>query len=179
MAGMAVLCDVRWRDLRIGKGEGLTLLASVVFAGQILWLDRREFASCDKTRASLVQCAVIAMMFAPFAVLLAAAPRDLWTASASLPALGMQATLALGCAVGAFLLMNHWQPKLQPTRAGLIYCAEPVFASLYAMLLPAWLGRMGGFSYANEQLTANLWIGGGLITLANVAIQFAPREERA
>src|SRR5436309_594205 len=38
--GAAVLAKVDWRNLRIGRGEWETIVASVIFTGQILWLDR-------------------------------------------------------------------------------------------------------------------------------------------
>jgi drug/metabolite transporter (DMT)-like permease len=177
LVGMAVLCGVSWQQLRIGKGEWLTLLGSVAFTAQILWLDRREFAACDKTLATLAQFATIGVMLAPFSLGLAAHPRDCLAANNSLAALGMLTVLALGSGLLAFWLMNTWQPQVHPTHAGLIYCAEPIFVSVYALFLPEWLGRWGGFVYANEQLTAQLWIGGALITLANVLIQFARKPD--
>ena len=169
--GMGTLCGVNWLHFRLGRGEWMTLLSSVAFMGQILWLDRKEFAACDKTRATLVLFATMSVMFLPMALLTAGEPRDLWRVNASGPVLVMIAFLTLVCAVAAFSLMNHWQPHLPPTHAGLIYCAEPVFASLYALVLPGLMSRYAGIEYANEQLTAHLWIGGGLITLANILIQ--------
>ena len=74
--------------------------------------------------------------------------------------------------------MNAWQPKVSATQAGLLYCFEPIFASLYAFFLPAWLAAFGGFTYANEHLTLNLLIGGALIIVANVVIQFEPSSEK-
>ncbi len=169
--GMGFLCGVNWLRFRLGWGEWLTLLSSVAFAGQILWLDRKEFAVCDKSRATLVLFATMSVMFLPMALRTAGEPRDLWRVNATVPVLVMIAFLILVCAVAAFSLMNHWQPHIPPTHAGLIYCAEPVFASLYALVLPGLMSRYAGLDYANETLTANLWIGGGLITLANILIQ--------
>jgi hypothetical protein len=70
--------------------------------------------------------------------------------------------------------MNRWQPKITTTEAGLIYCIEPVFASMMALFLPAMFSAWGGFDYANERLTWHLLVGGGLVTLANVLIQLNP-----
>ena len=177
MAGMGVLCGVDWRAFRLGRGEWLTLLGSVAFTAQILWLDRKAFAECDKSRATLVMFATIAIMLAPGAFMAADKPSDLWTVTASPTVLIMLILLAVVCGVAAFYWMNVWQPQVHPTHAGLIYCAEPVFTSIYALFLPEWLGRLGGFTYANEHLTMSLWIGGALITLANVLIQFAPKQD--
>jgi hypothetical protein len=70
--------------------------------------------------------------------------------------------------------MNTWQPEITATEAGLIYCVEPVFASAFALFLPAVISGWAGFHYDNEQLTWHLLIGGGLVTLANVLIQLQP-----
>jgi hypothetical protein len=72
--------------------------------------------------------------------------------------------------------MNTWQTKITATEAGLIYCLEPVFASLLVLFLPAWLAGRGAFVYPNEVAGANLLIGGGLITAANVLIQLKPPQ---
>jgi len=64
---------------------------------------------------------------------------------------------------------------LEATEAGLIYCAEPVFASVFALFLPAWLAALSGGFYPNETATARLLIGGGLITAANICLQLRPR----
>src|SRR5881409_150495 len=44
IAGGAVLSGIDWHDARLGRGELETLLASTIFTGQILWLQRAEFA---------------------------------------------------------------------------------------------------------------------------------------
>jgi hypothetical protein len=67
--------------------------------------------------------------------------------------------------------MNYWQPQIDSTRAGVIYCAEPLVASLLALFLPAWISRMAHIDYPNEIATVSLLVGGGLITAANVLIQ--------
>ena len=82
--------------------------------------------------------------------------------------------LTVVCTLITFRLMNRWQPFVTATEAGLIYCAEPIWTSLMALTLPAWLGVVGGFIYQNERATSALLIGGALITAANVLIQFRP-----
>jgi drug/metabolite transporter (DMT)-like permease len=92
----------------------------------------------------------------------------------SAPWLGFTLALTLFCTVGAFSLMNTWQPKITATEAGLIYCLEPLFASFMALFLPGLFSCWAGFAYPNETLTLNLLVGGGLITAANVLIQLKP-----
>jgi hypothetical protein len=171
IAGMGVLCGVQWNDLQLKRGEWLTLLAAALFTGDIVWLDRREFVAADKLRATVVMFATMAISVMPVAI--AAAPASgAWARAYQTPAVLTMMALLLGAStLFAFTTMNIWQPFLRPTHAALIYCAEPVFASLYALFLPGWLAQLGQFDFANESLTANLWIGGSLITLANVLIQ--------
>ena len=85
-------------------------------------------------------------------------------------------SLTLVCSIGAFLLMNRWQPHVDVTSAGIIYCAEPVFATVLALVLPVPLGSWLGVFYPNERFTTHLLIGGGLITAANILISLQPRR---
>jgi drug/metabolite transporter (DMT)-like permease len=83
---------------------------------------------------------------------------------------GLTLTLAVVCTVGAFSIMNKWQPKITSTEAGLIYCIEPIFASIFALFLPAIFSRWTAIDYPNEHATWSLLIGGGLITIANILV---------
>jgi hypothetical protein len=91
-----------------------------------------------------------------------------------LPWVGLTLALTLTCTLGAFLLMNTWQPKITATEAGLIYCFEPIFGSVLALFLPALFSVWCGIAYANETATGSLLLGGGLITVANVLLQLRP-----
>jgi len=172
IVGMGVLCGLHWNDWRLGRGEWLTLLAAVIFTGNILWLDDREFVSADKLRATVVMFASIAVILLPVAVWQAPANSDWWRIYFSPGMFVMLLVLIVASTLVAYTLMNVWQPHLQSTHAGLIYCAEPVFASIYALFVPALLAHLGGFAYANESMTWNLFIGGALITLANIFVQY-------
>jgi drug/metabolite transporter (DMT)-like permease len=176
VVGVAVLSNVDWRTLELGRGEIETLLASVVFTGQILWLQRPSFARNNVNHFTLAMFVTIALICLPVAVLTARQPSDLWRAYAT-PALGtFIAVLVVFCTLTAFLLMNVWQPRVSATQAGLIYCAEPVFASLVSLVLPGWWSHLSGIQYANETLSPSLLLGGGLITVANILIQAQPPE---
>jgi hypothetical protein len=52
--------------------------------------------------------------------------------------------------------------------AGIIYCAEPVYAALLALFLPGLISGLTGISYPNESIGWQLAVGGGLVTVANV-----------
>ena len=84
---------------------------------------------------------------------------------------GLIGILILFCTMVAFVVMNNWQRFVSATEAGLIYCVEPVFASVFALFVPVWYARWAGVEYLNETLTLNLVLGGGLITGANLALQ--------
>jgi len=86
--------------------------------------------------------------------------------------------LTIFCTLGAYSLMNAWQPKISATEAGLIYCVEPIFGSLMAWFLPAVFSKWAGIEYLNETATWTLLVGGGLITLANVLLQLKPPSTR-
>jgi drug/metabolite transporter (DMT)-like permease len=83
--------------------------------------------------------------------------------------------LTFACTLVTFSLMNHWQRFVTATEAGLIYCAEPLWASLFSLWLPGILTFWTGAAYANEHATTRLLLGGGLITLANVGLQLRPQ----
>jgi drug/metabolite transporter (DMT)-like permease len=176
VAGMALLAGVDWRTLHLGRGEWETLLCSIFFAVQIFWLERPIFAGNRTSHATLVMFVTVAATMLPVMAVRTHSLHEIaLTSAGSASILGFLLALALLCTLAAFLLMNHWQRYLEATEAGLIYCAEPVFASLMALFLPAWLALMSGVIYANEVASARLLIGGGLITLANICIQLRPR----
>lgn len=173
-AGVTLVADVDWRGFRLGRGEWETLLASVVFTGQILWLQRPRFRHNNVQHFSLLMFLVIAACCLPIAWSTARRPHDLLMAY-SRPAIGvLLAVLVIGCTLAAFLLMNYWQPRLTATQAGCIYTAEPVFASLVSTVLPAWCSALVGIHYANETVGWTLLLGGGLITSGNLVLQLQP-----
>jgi drug/metabolite transporter (DMT)-like permease len=160
--------------LRFGRGEAETLLSSLFFMGQILMLERKEFAGNRAAKITFVMFATEAVVFGGLAVALAPEANALllpWTSPAWL---GFTGALCVFCTIGAFSLMNACQPKITATEAGLIYCIEPVFASGLALFLPALLSSLAAISYPNETATWSLLVGGGLITVANVLAQIKP-----
>ncbi|HXQ81692.1 MAG TPA: DMT family transporter [Opitutaceae bacterium] len=177
LLGVAILGRLDWRTLKLGRGEWETLLSSIFFMGQILWIEKREFAGNRAASTTLVMFAIQAVVFLALAA--AVAPR-----SGSLAApLGSPAwvclTLALAavCTVGAFWLMNEWQPRIPATQAGLIYCIEPVIASIFALFLPSLISGWASVDYPNEHATWSLVVGGGLIMAANIMVQARLRRD--
>ncbi len=174
LAGVAILGKFDFRAMHFGRGELETLLSSVFFMMQILLLERKEFAANRPLQVSLMMFAVEAVLFSGLAVWATPGLPALLVPWTSPPWLILTLVLTVFCTLGAYILMNTWQPKITATEAGLIYCGEPLFTAIMALFLPAMLSVWIGFNYPNETLTWNLLIGGGLITLANVLLQLKP-----
>jgi drug/metabolite transporter (DMT)-like permease len=174
LAGVAIIGRFDWRELRFGRGEWETLLSSLFFMGQILTLERKDFAGNRPEKITFAMFATEAAIFWVQAIAIAPEPGALlqpWTSPAWL---GFNLVLTLVCTLGAFWLMNAWQPKVTATEAGLLYCVEPIFGSALALFLPAWLSACAGIDYANESAGWTLLVGGSLVTLANVLLQLKP-----
>jgi drug/metabolite transporter (DMT)-like permease len=174
LGGVGVLARFDFGTLRMGRGELETLVCSFFFMGQILVLDDRRYLGNRALPVSFVMFATLAVIFAGMA--LATAPRaaDMAALWGSAPWLGFTALLTVFCTLGSFIIMNKYQPAITATEAGLIYCVEPIFASLMALFLPALFSRWAGFDYPNETITWHLLFGGALITLGNIFLQLRP-----
>ncbi|MGA2015364.1 MAG: DMT family transporter [Opitutaceae bacterium] len=171
VAGVGILGRFDLRTLSFGRGEWETLLSSVFFAGQILWIQRKEFSGCRPASTTHVMFLVLAVVFLALAAAAAPDARSIIAPWASPSWEGLSLTLAVVCTVGAFWLMNMWQPRIPATQAGLIYCIEPVIASGFALFLPALLSGWASIDYPDERASWTLVVGGGLIVAANVLVQ--------
>jgi drug/metabolite transporter (DMT)-like permease len=171
MMGVAALADLDWKQARVGRGEWETIAASLIFTGQILWLERPQYAGNNPRHFSFVMFLIMAGVALPVALLTTQRWGDWFQAYRSAPMLGFLGILVFFCTCGGYLLMNRWQRHVSAIEAGLMYCLEPVFASAFALFLPAWFSNWAAIAYANEKLTASLLVGGGLITAANVLLQ--------
>jgi drug/metabolite transporter (DMT)-like permease len=174
MAGVAILGQFDWRTLRFGRGEFETLVGTAFFTAQILWLEWPVFRGNDMSRVSIAMFFSIAAVLTPFVIAHSQSITDLRLLALSGPTVAIFISLTLICSLLAFLLMNHWQPHIDATSAGIVYCSEPLFATAFALFLPIPLGHFLGIPYANETFTSHLLIGGGLITLANILISLLP-----
>ncbi|MEO6568205.1 MAG: DMT family transporter [Opitutaceae bacterium] len=174
LAGVAILGNFNWRTLHFGRGEWETLLASTFFVGQILALEKPAFAANRAAKVTLVMFGVQAFIYAAFTAILAPDRHAMIVPWTSGPWVIMTLVLTVICTLGAYGLMNAWQPKITATEAGLIYCAEPLFGSAMALFLPGMFSRWAAVDYTNETTTWTLLIGGSLITIANVLIQLKP-----
>jgi drug/metabolite transporter (DMT)-like permease len=179
LGGVGVLARFDFQTLRMGRGEFETLVCSFFFMGQILVLDDRRFLGNRALPVSFVMFATLAVIFSGMALATAPQPADAFKPWGSGPWLAFTVLLTVFCTLGSFIIMNKYQPAITATEAGLIYCIEPIFASLMALFLPALFSRWAGFDYPNETLTWHLLLGGALITLGNVLLQLKPPPKEA
>jgi len=149
----------------LGRGELRTLLGSVMFAVQILLLDRlgKRVRSEHLTVAFL---GVTGLLATALALALAAAGPGLgawltWLADLlQRPAVTRDVLLlVLLPTVLAFHWMNTYQPHVSAGRAALIYLLEPLFAAIFSVL------------WGHDALTGRLFLGGGSILAGNLLIE--------
>ncbi len=170
--GGGIFSGIRLDQFSLGRGELETLAAAVLFCFQILALENPTYRENRGLPVSFVMFLGIAILFIPITLVSSPGLAECLTAGASGKAMTLVAALALFCSVGAYLLMNTWQPRVAATDAGLIYTTEPVFTAIYVMFLPILLGNFIGVPYPNESITGALLLGGGLILSANILMQW-------
>jgi len=178
--GLAILSGFDWVSLRLGRGETETLLAACSFAVQILCLDHASYRGNRARVVTTIMFACVACLLLPVSLLTMRAPSDVGILLGAPIAILLVFLLTVPCTVIAFSLMNRYQPAVSASEAGVIYGAEPLFASVLALFLPQLFAAAAGVAYANERLTLRLILGGGLVVAANVLLQvpwspFSPR----
>lgn len=171
LVGVAVLADLKPHAFKLGRGELETLVASLFFTAQILTLEHPRYAASRPVQFSVVMFLAMALFSAPLLWATAPSAAACLQAYASPAACGFMAVLILVCTLAGYLIMNRWQRYVPATEAGLIYCIEPVCASVLALFLPAWFSVWAGINYPNELLTSRLLLGGALVTAANLLLQ--------
>jgi drug/metabolite transporter (DMT)-like permease len=171
MIGVAILDKISPRNFHLGRGEVETIIAAVIFSGQILWLERPIFKGNDVLHMSLVMFATMALISAPVLLVTTGSARNIALCFSNGGVLVLTATLTLLCTVIAYIAMNKWQPYVPAAEASIIYGVEPVLASAFALFVPSIISRYTGIDYPNERLTPNLLTGGLIIVGANLLIQ--------
>jgi drug/metabolite transporter (DMT)-like permease len=158
-----------------GSGEFLALACAFTFSLYILAVNSVA-ADEDPWRLTAGQFLVAGLICAAFCLPAEAGPAHLRPAAVgrllAVPAVWTNLVLlTVFPTLAAYILLNLFQPRLDPTRAALIYLMEPVVATVYAS---AMTGRApDGVGIA----------GGGLIIAANVVVELlaarrAGRERR-
>jgi drug/metabolite transporter (DMT)-like permease len=177
LVGMGILSGINLRTMHLGTGEWKTLLAATFFTGQILLLERPAFAQNRSITITILCMAGTGFLAAAFAVPATQDWGGFFQRFMAPADLGIMAVLTLGCTLFSYGMMNHWQRHVSATEAGLIYCMEPVFASVFVLFLPSLLGKWAGVTYHNESLTTAMLVGGGLVTMANLLLQIPERKK--
>jgi len=147
-------------DFSLGAGESWTLLCAVLFAVQIMVVDR--FArGCDMFRFSIVQMAVAGLVALPFVFLPSELARNSWGGFVKgIPALLWLGVMSSGV---AYTLQNLGQAKLPAALASIVMSMEGVFA-----VLSGWL-------VLGDVLSARQLCGCGVVLAAVILSQLAPR----
>ena len=138
------------------RGDWLTLLGALAFAGHMVALDRGA-RSMAAPALAFVQMAVVAGVSLPFALAEDAASSGGFTGR-SLAALGY---LGLICSALGFLGQTWGQRHTSPVRVGLIFSLESLFAALLSVAI------------GMEVLTPLQWAG-GLLLVAGVLVGEVP-----
>ena len=141
----------------IGYGELITLASAVLYALHIVGLGAWSSAE-DAVGMTILQIMVIAVICT-----LATAHDGIVLPDRTGDWLSV---LYMAVVVGALgLLGQTWaQAHLPPTRSAIIMSMEPVFASFFAV----WLG--------GEDVTTRLLLGGGMVLVAMLTVELAPRR---
>jgi len=153
-----------------GAGEVLGLSCAILFSGHMIVLGE---VGRDDSPWRLAAGQLLSVGFASAATSLFVShgpafltPKLQWEIISSAAIWPYLILLTAISTMTAFGLMFYFQPKIDPTRAALIYLAEPIFAALYAYLAA---GRM---------LSAVAILGAGMILAANVLVEILERRER-
>ncbi|MEO6600566.1 MAG: EamA family transporter, partial [Polyangiaceae bacterium] len=168
--GLAILSGFDWGGVHLGRGESETLLAACSFAVQILCLDAKRYRGNRARVVTTVMFAGVAVLLTPVALGTMRGIADLGVLFGTPMAVGLVLVLTVPCTIVAFSLMNRYQPEVSASEAGIIYCVEPMFASLFALFLPGIVATLAHIEYANEVLSTRLLLGGGLLISANVLL---------
>ncbi|MBI4348235.1 MAG: DMT family transporter [Elusimicrobia bacterium] len=142
----------------INRGDVLTLLSALTYAGHLLLTDRCVRAGRDTVWLAFHQF----WMTAAAALLLCAASGASFAVSCWKTG-GVIVFLAVVPTLSAFFIQLLAQRHVEPLRVSLIFSLEPVFAAAFAWTL-------GGESF--RALSAS---GGGLIVLAMIVSDLSPR----
>lgn len=135
-------------------GELLTLLSAIMFSGQLLTLDHygKRIDTCHITLCMFVVTAILGIAVGAILSGGVLYGGGVWRAiAADYNFQWPLATVIVLSTLMAMHLMNTYQPSIAPATASVLYCLEPIFALLFAVLFKA------------EVLTLQTTIGGAII----------------
>ncbi|AIQ52619.1 DMT family transporter [Paenibacillus sp. FSL R7-0331] len=138
-------------SLRIQPGDFLCILSALFYAVQIL-VTGKAVKSCDSLNIGILQ-----LGFAGGYALVLSAMFETPALPSTMPAWIAIAALGVLCSACGFILQPVAQQFTTPTRTGLIFSLEPVFAAFF------------GYWFAGEQLSMQGYAGAALVMLGIVA----------
>jgi drug/metabolite transporter (DMT)-like permease len=153
------------KEWSVGTGEALTLLSTLLFAGQILILDRlgRRLRSAYLT-AGFLGAGMVLGVTGTLMLAISGPGLSVWSSATAelmthFDVIRDMAVLVVFSMVLGFHWMNTYQPRVSAGRAALIYFLEPLFASAFSL---AW--RYDEWSW-------RLALGGALILGGNLLVE--------
>ncbi|MBY0230633.1 MAG: EamA family transporter [Gemmataceae bacterium] len=167
LLGLAVAvagCAVMVPDWTPRHGEWLTAIASVLFAVEMLLLDRlgKKLEPAHFTPAFFATLSLCGLLGGAAAACAGPGlvPWASWTGGMLSRGDSLQAVLLLAFlpTVLAFHWMNRFQPQVEPAQAALIYLLEPIFSAVVSVIA------------GHDAMTYPLVIGGLLVVLGNVVV---------
>jgi drug/metabolite transporter (DMT)-like permease len=156
-------------ELSFNSGELATVAGAVCFAMHILATDRvtKRVHPMPVTLTSFLFVAAGGLVQLAFAMRGPGSPSlgDLAKLTMSrdfaVPLL-LSSVLATVIALG---LMNHFQRRLDPVRAAILYAFEPIWAAIF------------GIACGTDALTTYLWLGGALLLAGNLVAELGQRRK--
>lgn len=161
-------------------GDTLTTIGAFIFSFQILSVDRlgKKLNSLAFTPSMFLTTSVLSLIV--FAIVQPQIPETSelgWLAISMNPSfVVLIALLVVFASLLAFSWMNKYQPAVSAEQAAVVYTTEPLFASSWALFLPAYLSVWCGIKYANEAFTLPMMVGGALILIANVVVLWPEKK---
>lgn len=138
-------------------GELLTIACALMFTGHVLSVDHFG-GKVDARQLTLAMVATMAVVSCGLGLVLGgtgiyapSALTALWSDRSWLTSMSL---LVVFGSVIAFHLMNTFQPRISPSAASVIYCLEPVFATVWSVAI------------GTESLTAITVLGGAVVLFA-------------
>ena len=176
LIGVAMLSPGLLTHFTLGPGELVIILSTGFLASQIVWVERPIYAENRPGLVTLIMFILLTGMFVVVYLVTGGTTREAVQLFDTSALWELTFALVLFCTVINFFIMNRWQRCVSATEAGLIYCIEPVIATVLSAFLPGWISRLAEIAYPNETLTWTLFAGGALIILATILVATERRE---
>jgi len=147
-----------------GRGELLTLIGAVIFSFHIMLIQdlTQKYNPLGITQISFVVVFIACLL--PIPLMVSGAPQAMWTILTTEGVFVPLFCLGLFGSFLALVLLNTYQRHLHPVQASIIYTFEPVWATIFGLVLAF--------------VPWSLWIavGGLAIFVGNIIVEATSRE---